>query len=415
MDEIIQENEALKQRLKELTAEAAANEAILKRTQARELTLLRADSLAQLLRAMVDGLRESYSLDAVSVVLLDPQHEIRHLLVAGGERPEEFKQIFFVDSLISLAPQLAALHKPWLGPFVGADHHLLFPGASNLKSAALVPLPRKDLATGALCFGSRDPTRFTRHHGTEFLAHLGAVAAVCIENAVNRARLLRAGITDFLTGWHNRRYLQQRLKEELARAQRRAGTIACLMIDIDRFKSINDGYGHLAGDNALREIAHRVESQIRSMDTAARFGGDELAILLPDASAAEAAKLAERIREVIAGVAVLAHGANRAHLDSVGRGRRRISREARNGLEGRRRSAACRCRCGPVQSQGAGPQSRASGRRLELAARLFARCADAGAVCGNSQAAGRLIWNNWRHVVQSTPTTPSTGTASERT
>jgi two-component system cell cycle response regulator len=302
MDDANQEIETLKRRLAELTAEAANNESILKRTQARELSLLRADSLAQLLHAMVDGLRESYSLDAVSVVLLDPQHEIRHLLVAAGDRPEEFKQIFFVDSLISLAPQLAALHKPWLGPFVGADHHLLFPGAQHLRSAALVALPRKDLATGALCFGSRDPVRFTRHHGTDFLAHLGAVAAVCIENAVNRARLLRAGITDFLTGWHNRRYLQQRLKEELARAQRRAGTIACLMIDIDKFKGINDGYGHLAGDVALKEIAQRVESQIRTMDTAARFGGDELAILLPDSSAAEAAKLAERIRESIAAV-----------------------------------------------------------------------------------------------------------------
>src|ERR1700704_1106375 len=294
VDEMIKENEDLKRRLKELTAEAANNETILKRTQARELTLLRADSLAQLLRAMVEGLRESYS--------LDPQHEVRHLLIAGGDRPEEFKQIFFVDSLIGLAPQLAVLNKPWLGPYVGADHHLLFPCTSNLKSAALVPLPRKDLATGALCFGSRDAARFTRHHGTDFLAHLGAVAAVCIENAMNRTRLLRAGITDFLTGWHNRRYLQQRLKEELARAQRRGGTIACLMIDIDRFKSINDGYGHLAGDNALKEIAQRVETQIRSMDTAARFGGDELAILLPESNAAEAVKLAERIREVIAAV-----------------------------------------------------------------------------------------------------------------
>jgi two-component system cell cycle response regulator len=302
MDDVSRENQELKKRLMEMTAEAAANESIMKRTQARELTLLRADSLAQLLRAMVDGLRESYSLDAVSVVLLDPQHEVRHLLLAGGDRPEEFQQIFFVDSLVGLAPQLAALHKPWLGPFVGADHHLLFPGVANLKSAALVPLPRKDRATGALCFGSRDAARFTRHHGTDFLAHLGAVAAVCIENAINRARLLRAGITDFLTGWHNRRYLQQRLKEELARAQRHAGSIACLMIDIDRFKSINDGYGHLAGDNALKEIAHRVESQIRTMDTAARFGGDELAILLPEASAAEAATLGERIREVIAAV-----------------------------------------------------------------------------------------------------------------
>jgi two-component system, cell cycle response regulator len=300
VDEVSRENEELKKRLAEMTAEASNNETIMKRTQARELTLLRADTLAQLLHAMVDGLRESYSLDAVSVVLLDPQHEVRHLLVAGGDRPEEFKHIFFVDSLVGLAPQLAALHKPWLGPFVGADHHLLFPGIANLKSAALVPLPRKDRATGAVCFGSREATRFTRHHGTDFLAHLGAVAAVCMENAVNRARLLRAGITDFLTGWHNRRYLQQRLKEELARAQRRGGTIACLMIDIDRFKSINDGYGHLAGDNALKEVAHRIEAQIRSMDTAARFGGDELAILLPESTAADAARLAERIRDVIA-------------------------------------------------------------------------------------------------------------------
>ena len=300
MEDPIQEIEALKQRLKDMTAEAANNENILKRTQARELTLLRADSLSQLLRALVDGFRESYALDAISVVLLDPQHEIRHLLIAGGDRPEEFKQIFFADSLVGLAPQLAALHKPWLGPFVGADHHLLFPGSTNLKSAALVPLPRSDRPIGALCFGSSDPARFTRHHGTDFLGHLGAVAAVCIENAMNRSRLLRAGITDFLTGWHNRRYLQQRLKEELARAQRRGASIACLKIDVDQFKSINDGYGHLAGDKALKEIAHRVEEQIRSMDTAARVGGDELAILLPEASAVDAAKLAERIRKAIA-------------------------------------------------------------------------------------------------------------------
>jgi two-component system, cell cycle response regulator len=335
MEDLRLENDALKKRLAEMTAEAANNESILKRTQGRELTLLRADGLSQLLHAMVDGLRESYGLDAVSVVLLDPQHEIRHLLIAGGDRPEEFKQIFFVDSLVGLAPQLAALHRPWLGPFVGADHHLLFPGSQILKSAALLPLPRKDIVTGALCFGSRDPARFTRHHGTDFLAHLGAVAAVCIENAVNRARLLRAGITDFLTGWHNRRYLQQRMKEELARAQRRGATIACLMIDIDRFKGINDAYGHLAGDGALKEIAQRIESKIRSMDTAARFGGDELAVLLPESSATEAAKLGERIRECIAaepvaltteirrtltvsvGVAAVAPGRHEADLKAV--------------------------------------------------------------------------------------------------
>jgi two-component system, cell cycle response regulator len=303
-DALLRENAELRGKLKELTTQASHNEAILKRTQERELSLLRADTLAQLLRAMVEGLRDSYSLDAVSVALLDPQHEIRHLLIAAGDRPEEFQQIFFVDSLIGFAPQFAVLHKPWLGPYVGADHHLLFPGVTGLKSVALLPLPRKDRTTGALCFASRDATRVTRLHGTDFLAHLGALAAVCVENSINRARLLRAGITDFLTGWHNRRYLQQRLKEELSRAQRRGSKVACLMLDIDHFKNVNDGYGHLAGDNALKEIAQRVEAQIRSMDTAARFGGDELAVLLPDSSVPDAAKLAERIRATIADVPI---------------------------------------------------------------------------------------------------------------
>ena len=153
------------------------------------------------------------------------------------------------------------------------------------------------------------------------------VAAVCLENAVNRARLLRAGITDFLTGWHNRRYLQQRLKEELARAQRRGGTIACLMIDIDRFKGINDGYGHLAGDNALKEIAHRVESQIRSMDTAARFGGDELAILLPEATRPKRPRWRNAFARSLP-PSLRADGPNRAHLDGVGRCRGGLSRAA---------------------------------------------------------------------------------------
>ena len=335
MEDLVKENERLKHQLQELVAEAANNEAILKRTQARELGLLRAEGLSHLLRSLAEGIRESYALDAVGVVLLDPEHEIRHLLIAGGERPDEFKNIFFADSLVGLAPQLTSLHKPWLGPFTGADHHLLFPGSVNLKSVALVPMPRMDRPIGALCFGSGDPSRFTRQHGTDFLGHLGAVAAVCVENAMNRARLLRAGITDFVTGWHNRRYLQQRMREELARAQRKGLPLACLMIDIDHFKGINDAYGHLVGDSVLREFTHRIEMQMRSMDTAARFGGDEFAIVLPEAPLAAALKLAERIRVAVAaepfvlteqvqrnltssvGVAVLAPGRDETDLKSL--------------------------------------------------------------------------------------------------
>ena len=123
------------------------------------------------------------------------------------------------------------------------------------------------------------------------------------------------------------------------------------------------------GDNALKEIAHRVESQIRSMDTAARFGGDELAILLPEANAAEAAKLAERIREVIAAEPfALTAQIERSLTVSVGR---RVDRAGtrRNGLEGGRRPPAGGRRCGAVSSQGAGPKSRSGGLRLTAARR----------------------------------------------
>ena len=184
---------------------------------------------------------------------------------------------------------------------------------------------------------------------------------MCIENATNRARLLRAGITDFLTGWHNRRYLQQRLKEELARAQRRGGSISCLMIDIDKFKGINDGYGHLAGDNALKEVAQRVEGQIRSMDTAARFGGDELCILLPETSLTEAAHLAERIREGIAAHPFTLNSQISRAADHLGGRGCRDAGPARHRPEGAVGPARRRRRRGSIPGQGPGAQPRPVG------------------------------------------------------
>jgi PleD family two-component response regulator len=108
-----------------------------------------------------------------------------------------------------------------------------------------------------IAFGSRDRSDSRSDLAADFLAHLGVVVAISVENAVNRARLLRSGVTDFLTGWHNRRYFHNRLREELARAERTGKALACLMIDVDHFKEINDRFGHLAGDEALKEVARR--------------------------------------------------------------------------------------------------------------------------------------------------------------
>lgn len=292
----------LRARIATLVDEATANERLLRRSQERELELLKAESIAQLFEAICSGLRASYGLDEVTLVLLDPEHEIRHLIIAEHLRVEDFPKVIFTDSVVEMAPQFGSFHKPWLGPYMGCDHQLLFPQSEGLRSLALIPLRRQDKLHGSLNFGSSDDKRFSRHLATDFLAHLGVIASFAIENTINRARLVRSGLTDFLTGWHNRRYLNARLKEELARAQRQGTGLTCLVIDLDRFKLINDQHGHLAGDAALREAAQRVDAHIRGSDAAARFGGDEFVVLAPGITPEQAGALAERIREAVCGV-----------------------------------------------------------------------------------------------------------------
>src|ERR1700743_1989326 len=92
------DNAALQARLRELTDQVARNESLLRKTQERELDLLRAGSLAKLLERMIHGLKESYQLDAVRLVLQDPQHEIRHLLSGDGLVLEALKEVQFVDA-----------------------------------------------------------------------------------------------------------------------------------------------------------------------------------------------------------------------------------------------------------------------------------------------------------------------------
>ena len=106
-------------------------------------------------------------------------------------------------------------------------------------------------------------------------------------------------ITDPLTGLLNRRYLEERLNEELSRSKRYSYPMSFLMIDIDDFKHYNDRNGHQAGDHALQLTAHCLKSSLRLADVASRYGGEEFCILLPQTTTDEAAVIAERIRYMI--------------------------------------------------------------------------------------------------------------------
>jgi len=300
MEELEAQLEATRRQLEELTAEVARNDEIMRRAQMRELRLLQSENLDGLIRALIDGLRVSYGVEYVSLVLCDPDHDIRHLLLANGTPAEEFRDLLVVESIAGLAPQYIALQQPWLGSFAACDHQLICPGAVNARSIAMIPLSHRDKLLGSINLCSNDPMRFTHVHASDFLAHMGVISSFCIENVVNRARLLRSGFTDVLTGWHNRRYLTVRIGEELARARRDKNRLVCLMLDVDHFKQVNDTWGHAAGDVVLQELAQRIESQVRASDVAARYGGEEFVVLLPGTDVGSASKLAERIRMEIA-------------------------------------------------------------------------------------------------------------------
>jgi len=111
---------------------------------------------------------------------------------------------------------------------------------------------------------------------------------------------IEMAVTDSLTGLHNRRYLDSHLRTLFERAMSRRRPLSLLITDIDRFKSVNDAFGHDGGDEVLREFARRLRKNVRGIDLACRFGGEEFVVVMPDTDAAVAAMAAERVRAEIA-------------------------------------------------------------------------------------------------------------------
>jgi diguanylate cyclase (GGDEF)-like protein len=114
--------------------------------------------------------------------------------------------------------------------------------------------------------------------------------------AINKAQLWEMAVTDSLTGLYVRRYFMVKFQEELLRAQRYEKNLTLIMADLDRFKYINDTYGHSTGDRVLRIVGKFLKQNIRDVDIIARFGGEEFVILLPEADKNEARTVSERLR-----------------------------------------------------------------------------------------------------------------------
>jgi diguanylate cyclase (GGDEF)-like protein len=140
--------------------------------------------------------------------------------------------------------------------------------------------------------------RFERRD-LELLDSIAPQIAVAVDRMALRDKAgeyAQLSITDQLTGLLNRRYIEERLTEEINRSDRSGAPMTFMMLDVDEFKSYNDRYGHPAGDEALQMMGHILRENLRGADVAARYGGEEFSVLLPETSVEEAEAIAERIR-----------------------------------------------------------------------------------------------------------------------
>lgn len=179
-----------------------------------------------------------------------------------------------------------------------------------------VPLVAKRSVNGALLL-TRKGEAFSASE-LHVLRILCNQAAVAIENARVYERVEQMAATDGLTGLFNRRFFQEALVREFARADREEGRLALLLLDIDHFKQLNDTYGHTMGDVVLKQVAEVLKSALRKGDVLARYGGEEFVIVLPSASIGGARDFAERVRKAVAMSSIHPGGARKKVTVSVG-------------------------------------------------------------------------------------------------
>ena len=182
---------------------------------------------------------------------------------------------------------------------------------AGIEALAVVPIMNRNFQTGTVLLRAARRGQGFSPREISFLEVVAEAASSALEKAqlfetvqLANARLEYLAITDALTGLYNRRYLQERLEQELERSVRYGLPLSFLMLDVDNFKDVNDTLGHLTGDAVLRDISARMQGCVRRVDLVARFGGEEFAIILPQTGGSGAVAEAERVRIAIGTVPV---------------------------------------------------------------------------------------------------------------
>jgi diguanylate cyclase (GGDEF)-like protein len=223
-----------------------------------------------------------------------------------GERPEQTLSYFYLEEdstepahaaavMSSLTQQSARLREhPEIFTCDGNED-----AGESKHAIALVPLTFHERFIGALQVTANHALRVWSENELLMLRTVADQVAVAINHAWLFSQIQLQALTDPLTGCHNRRSFEMQLDRDLAFASRMNQPLSLLMLDLDRFKQLNDTAGHDAGDEALRRLAESFKQVLRRIDSASRFGGDEFALILPSALKEGAKLVAERLRSSI--------------------------------------------------------------------------------------------------------------------
>jgi diguanylate cyclase (GGDEF)-like protein len=263
--------------------------------------LVSEDSPDRILDAVADGLSELVPHDSLTLYRAEPPLRLlRPVLVRDPHYADQIRAgaIPYGRGISGLAAQSRV---PQLVNDVHKDSRAItVPNTpDDPESLIAIPLLARDDLKGVLCLYRLGEDKHFTLREFKLAIVFSEMAALAIDNAEIRQRLEAEVITDHLTALYNHRYFHERLAEEVRRANRRHDNVSLVIYDIDDFKRVNDAYGHLAGDQVLQGVASISRETCRLEDVVCRIGGEEFAVILPGTPLAEAAQLAERLREAI--------------------------------------------------------------------------------------------------------------------